>query len=1178
MITPTLEVISAFATGSANGKLELVRAVSVQQIDNNDALVAAVRLPTNVPVKQRTKLRFTGNDGYVREYRVRRYRTNTQNRVMEIEAGPVWMDLATAGDTATTNANATTFTIEATLSASDWLTSLVLTNLASDGLTWLDTVLGTIEATGTRYFKFVNATRLEILQAVAAAFQVEWSIAQPSPGALYRINLFTQRGASAGVSYFALARNVMLKDTESADDQLVTHVKPLGDTPSGGVDSATLADNLWRVSAITSGWVSLVDPAGGSAPIALDDLANTMTLFGPMTGSTAPLTYQVLDSRASDGAVLLSSTSGLAVGALVSLRRNASGDGVYELMHPVAAAEYDRVVATPEMNGMRGEANYVEDGRFVNGLANWAAINGTTPPNFVEVKRSELGVTLSGQANGARAAATGTGTPFAIKGLPANSFVRQQALIKVGGATLPVTADAIPDTSGALTLALGGAGLPGSYPDNTPFTLIRREVRTWTLDGEHSVLATNLRFTDSNTDGIFAVNTGTLTSTSGGFVAGMQTVQYVDAPLFAGRIRVSPPFGFFQALDLGASSVTPDFAFVRFVNAFFGATVGSIRIIGTQATPVVVGTTRLSFRGTNGVVVCARVSANLGGGDFEITAENGSVFYGFNGQGYDAVNDWFVMTVSNGVMASGSTWTATLTRETRTVFCNGPVSAGAMSLPCKAQANLATRNWTASDTISMTRDIACTVDVTAAGSIVDEFEFDIDLGMDVFIGKSHSVTFNAATSTFDEVDAADRPNPLFLGEWRFVSIVGSTINLFKAPDDPGPSNPLPTGVLNLAWAVTDTYALTGTASWGTNGRVTLNLASAIPAGRSYARGLPVGSNWVSGFMRLHAARSGGNSTVELFGHDAFFSNTDPSSASRGALYRITASGSTMPIPGNTLTAAATAQADGSGNASVTLTAANANAIANNETVTIATPQMLRPSDPRTGSIVRLLYAVGNSSIPLTATPGIRSNYWWVPVPVGGSKVVTVYGVIAMNTGAYTLGQLPAVAVVGTAREILGYTRFADATVNVGTLVHGTLIASATITTSRAVAIAAYGGFVDTPGSWHALIEGWGIISPATDVPFVNGSHANALWLSAIKYLQVYGRAVSKLSVTVAQLQAATGMTLLPTAPVIGQTIRDEDTGDTVRLAAVSIDHFDFTRTEYTLDSLRPTAARLLGVR
>jgi hypothetical protein len=643
---------------------------------------------------------------------------------------------------------------------------------------------------------------------------------------------------------------------------------------------------------------------------------------------------------------------------------------------------------------------------------------------------------------------------------------------------------------------------------------------------------------------------------------------------------VFSPFSF--ALNLGASSAATDTAFVRFLNAGIGETTGTVRIIATNVTPIIVGTTRIAYFGNNGQLMCARVTANLGGGDFTIVPEDVATFNGFNGGGYDAVNNWFAIIVSNGVMASGLTWTASITRETRTVLCNGAVNAGAMSLPCKAQANIATRDWTAADAITMNRDFACTVDITAAGSIVDQFEYDIDLEMDVFVGKSHSITFNAATSTFDEVDPSDRPNPLFLGEWRFVSIVGNTINLFKAPSDPGLSNPMPTGVLNLAWTLSDTYALTGTASWGTNGRVTLTLASAIPAGRSYARGLPVGSSWISGFLRLHAAVSGGANTVELFGHDAFFSNTAPSSPSRGALYRVTASGSTMPIPGDTLYAQGTVTADALGEALVPLQAANVNVIADGAPITITRPQLVASTEPQTGSVLRLFCQVGGvTGEPSSSTPGWGHELARFNVPVGSTRQITALSVFGLSVFDWMAPQGPVVAIVDSAGNILGWSALGEdgALIEVAPGVVA-LQTRAVIATGGQYTVRVYGGSPTSYTRWCVHVRTLLFQGEADDVPYTRESYAALLQLTGTRALVEGARPRVTDTVTVTEFLAlhaqALGVspTLLPRI-TLGGLVHIEDVDRIARVTAMTR-RSGTSDSEIELGTVGPDGGRLLG--
>lgn len=1078
------------AGGQRLGTLVLVDGTERQRIDGNETTTLTVGRQRWLDLggDVRMVVRVVWPDGSIVERRIAQVETTDTAPVTGLTLVPVFADLANGGPILRVVAGRVATRVAGEL---DVVTALATYVVPHSAATRLGLVLGTIEKNPVVQFDLDAPTPAAFLLDLfdKAKLEAEWVRTSDT---VWTLHGRARRGSTVPALRITEARNQARLALAVDEQQLATVVVPFGDADPATGDRATIATARWQVAGIVAGgWVQLRDPDNASrTPILVDTQWQ-----GAYVVDRSGFAQSILNARVSDGAVQLGSTTGLSGGSRVWIAADAAGTPLVEVYDASSVGSRRRAVSLP-LAGVRGEANEIRNGRFADGLSQWAAVNPTTPPAFAEIARNEIGTTVTGQANGARAASTGTGTPFAIKGLPANSFVRQSAEIRVGGAILQVASDVIPDTSGAFTLPLS-AGLPGSYPDNTPFTLIRREVRTLTLDGEHSVLSPALRFTDSNTDGIFGVNTGTLTSTTGGFVATVGSAGYLDAPLLAGRLSVAPPAGSFPALDLNASGVTLDTAFVRIVSITAGATSGTMRIVGTLATPLVVGTTRIRYLANNSGFATVRITANLGGGDYTVVPEGEAVLRGFSFTGYDAANDWYVMNVSNAVMASGLTWTFTIIRDTRTVFCNGTVTAGATSLPCKAQANLATRNWTASDTISMTRALSATLAVTG---ITTTTGFEDENG-DPIIGMQAVVTYNAATSTVDDLTGGGV-------DWSVGDVVFDlgTTGLWRLDSIGGGSATLTNGSLWLtatpfttpqtasaSWVKTDTYPLTGTASWGTNGRVTLALASAIPTGRSYARGLPVGSNWVSGALRLHAARSGGNTTVELFGHDAFFSNTDPTSSSRGALYRITASGSTVPIPGNTLFAASTAQADGSGNASVTLTAANANAIANNETVTIVTPQLLRPSDSRVGSVVRMTSPVGGSNVPTASTAGLTPFAGIpIPVPAGTTVPVTVFVTFALSQGTYALGQQPAVALVDGGGVVLATARLATGSAQVTqTPTFARLILTHVLTVPTTVSVRLFGGSTDRT-LWTIALDAMICVTDRDDVPFVAGSWANQL--------------------------------------------------------------------------------------
>lgn len=1054
------------AGGQRLGTLVLVDGTERQRIDGNETTTLTVgrKRWLDLGGDVRMVVRVVWPDGSIVERRIAQVETTDTAPVTGLTLVPVFADLANGGPILRVVAGRVATRVAGELDVVTALTTYVVPHSAA---TRLGLVLGTIEKNPVVQFDLDAPTPAAFLLDLfdKAKLEAEWVRTSDT---VWTLHGRARRGSTVPALRITEARNQARLALAVDEQQLATVVVPFGDADSNG-DRATIATARWQVAGIVAGgWVQLRDPDNASrTPILVDTQWQ-----GAYVRDRSGVNEQILNSRASDGAVQLASTTGLGIGSRVFLASDPAGTPLVEVYDTAAVGSRRRVVPLT-LSGVRGDANEIRNGRFADGLTDWGAANPTTPPSFVEIPRSELGVTRNAQADGARAANTGTGTPFAVKGLPANSFVRQWAELRVGGATLQVSADAIPDIGGGLTLSVT-PGLPGAYVDDTPFTLIRREQRTLLLDGAQSVLLTRLRFQDSNTDGLLVGVSGTVTAAVGGWVSFPLTLRYATPGVQAGALVMQQP-----NLTVPALSTLPLLFNVQSatVPTPTGATTATLPF-SASSSAITVGTTRLRYRFTNNELCVCRVTANSGGIltlELESHAAFGTPNPTFSGGFYQ-------YEACDQVLANGSTWTLDITRETRTLRCNGPQTAGALSVPFKAQTNITTRNWGSGDTISLNRSLSATLALTGVTSYTPSPG-----------GNTLVVTYDAATSTMDDLTTPDDwgfGDVWFDfgsgGTFRLDSIGGGTASFVGSGGSPTTPQ-----TATATWTKVDTYALTGSASWGANGRVTLTLAAAVPTGRSYARGLPVNANWVTGAMRLHVALSAGATSVQLAGVDFFVTGSDPAASLRGAVYRIQATVSTIPIPGNTLYAASTVQANGSGVASVPLVAANPNAIANNEAVTIVTPQMLRPSDPTTGSVVRLTSAAGGGSHPsisaLTTLTGVP-----VTVPAGTTVPVTVFVTLSLSAGSYSLSSQPSVALVDGAGTVLQTGSIASTNVTVAqtpTIVR--VILQRTLTESATLFVRMAGRNNDR-AIWITPLDAMLVIGADDDVPFVAGSWANEL--------------------------------------------------------------------------------------
>ena len=1095
-------------------------------------------------------------------------------------------------------AGRTRFSIDASLRIEQWWERLVAPRLAQDGLRGL--ALGVVETTqpvpltikrwtyGQLVQGFLDATQLELQWRVSADRRTEY------------LDFVEQVGKSAPV--LALTFGDQLLDHQPAEDYngLFTVARIAGAEPTAESEAATIADAAWRVASVRTiapGRVAvrLEERAGTRSPVVDDgqwaahpDLAIPARYLQWADGTTRT---PILDAIAATGEVVVA-TAPPAIDPFVQVVADAAGSPLEVIELPTKIRKYGRVVGDVSVPAGRGERQYLLNGGHEAGLARWSAVGGAAAQ---EIRRNELGITVNAAADGARAAGLATTTPFAIRGLtPLTGRVLRGDAMLIGGAVLPIASDVIPDSTGAITLPLS-SGVPANYPDNSPFTLVRREVRTLTLDGVQNPFAPFLKFRDVNTDGMLPNNAGTIASAVGGYTndtAVFDFSGYYDIPgIRAGRVLVN------TGPTLQWASYLQDVYIMAgtSLNYVVGDAVGTFTFVsmaaqvagGTHGT-IVIGSVVRTFR-SNGQWQYLRVTA-IAGGVYSFATIDGAPVVASGG--FD------LFQVCNRLLADGSLWEFTAIRETRTVYCDGPVSAGAVTLPCKAQANLATRNWAATDTISLTRSVSVTLEVTehtastytnvvydpiTGEPVLDEFGDPVV----VFGGTQHAITLNLAASTIDEAFAAgDVPTVTIMFGGVPVTInagglSGSTLN-GVTPGNVVDSGAIAAGTYTATWTVTDAYALTGTAAWNTNGRVTLTLAAPIPPARSYLRGQPVTANWISGALWLHAAAESGDNTVTLVGADNFFSTSSPTAALRGSIYRITASGSTLPIPGATLYANSTGTADATGRASVTLKDAASIEIPDGAAVVIRRPALVPATEPQTGSVLRLFCGIaGITGEPLSSSPGWTHELAHFEVPDDTERAITAISLFGLSIADWMPPLGPACAIVDASGTILGWSALGDdgalIEVEPGVVL---LTTRATIRGRGRYTVRVYGGNPNDYTLWCAHVRTMLYQGDALDAPYTPTDHASQLQLLGTRALLEGAEPRATDRLTLKEFGAAEArsrgvpLTTLPRVTLGGEVLFTAS-GRRLRVRAFTI-RPTLEHSDVELGQVPPNGARLLG--
>jgi hypothetical protein len=982
-----------------------------------------------------------------------------------------------------------------------------------------------------------------------------------------------------------------LRDHQLEEDyrDMGTVARVAGDAPTADSERANIGENLWDVvgrRTLDDGTVAVEIRAPGTteSPLLEDDQYAAAPDVGlparylQREDGTTRLAILGSDAAASE---LIVSAGAPLVGERVSIVADSTGAPLETLELPSAVRAYGFIERDVQIAGGRGERQYARNGGHEAGLARWSAVNAGAGAEYL---RTEFGVTLAALANGARAAATGTGTPFAIKGLTPGTNIRKGMELRVGGAICAVQSAAIASTTGVLVLGIS-PGLPAPYPDSTPLTLVRRESRALELDGAQSPLNPVLNFRDVDTDGLRRIDPAESNALTSGDYEGTGVFAYSDAPVGSFTARQAGKVGCqlagltWSTYDDDVFDVTP----TEIVSGVFGfvmtlkidpalITAGTVSV-GTRlrytAQP---GDTQFNVLGGPfaGYYATWTVRVTAAAGDTitvtaEVPAGATGVVLGQPANSGGSITAW---DATNVTLADGLAWTLVVTKESRPVLLDGSYSLGATTVTCKPQTIIARRNFAGGDAIELVRTLSVyarilsgtvTTETDAYGFTFYRLTATIDLAFSTVQNLSPAQLLNWAPRINGEFSPGS-PITLY---WNAESLSGTTLTLTSGNSLSPYVGPFPVDTDPETMLLFETYGVSSATAWSTAARTVLTLSAAIPAGRAYSRGALVWANWhtraahgASPSLRLFAAVAAGDPTVELLGGDNVTSATaNPLTTGVATCYRVAPTGSTIPIAGNVLYAAASTVADGSGNASVTLVAANPAAIINNEAVTIPIPPMVPAGLELTASALRLFCAVGGLGEPLTATGGQTHDLAYVRVPAGSTRTITAISLFTLSAGEWFAGQGPVLALVDAAGTILGYQRLGDD----GLVVESapgvvTLTAQATIAQSGLYGFRVYGGASADYSRWCVHLRTFFYLGEATDAPYTPTSWPTRLMLAGLKKLDQLRtpRITDRLTLdewNAAQLTAA-GVPLAGVPPVVlGGRVHLEEWDRVVRVIA-----------------------------
>lgn len=255
------------------------------------------------------------------------------------------------------------------------LDTLVLAPLASQGLTWVQR--GVVTPTAVQDLSLAWATPLQALTRLVEVCGAELQLRRVGVRG-YAVDLLERIGAGTPVLGAREALNLLEFSQSEALSEHATVVLGKGAAVDG--ESATIADAVWRVAAVTGNDVVLEDAIGGGpGPIGFDAQLNGLALERP-TGTRVAITRSVAGTQR----CTLATTPSLTVGDLVRVVE-ADGADVVALRCPVAIDDFGVVVGTLERSDLPGHRNLVPNavGRTWTGGPStapdgWSAIGAPT--------------------------------------------------------------------------------------------------------------------------------------------------------------------------------------------------------------------------------------------------------------------------------------------------------------------------------------------------------------------------------------------------------------------------------------------------------------------------------------------------------------------------------------------------------------------------------------------------------------------------------------------------------------------------------------------------------------------------------------------------------------------------------------------------------------------------------
>jgi hypothetical protein len=305
-----------------------------------------------------------------------------QGKILEVNAAPIKQDLA--DDVLIRRLEASgevRHDFEApSLTPQRQIEAFILQSLHAEGLTHYQ--LGTIEPTIPVDMVYKRSTPLaaldQLVDVVAEALGTpcEWQLRRNGT-TQYLIDVVAEIGASAPTIQFRTGKNLIGVTEEKDTAEQGTRCYPAG-TETEEV-AATMANNMWEVSAVAGDVFTVVDPGGGPGPLIEDDQ------FGGSGVAECPNQYvrricggtpfEITNTNAATQQITAPG-AGFVIGDRIRFLRDEDSQQLTFVESPSAIAVYGRKVRTLERPDLPETINWVKN----PAMRTWGTREDDEPP------------------------------------------------------------------------------------------------------------------------------------------------------------------------------------------------------------------------------------------------------------------------------------------------------------------------------------------------------------------------------------------------------------------------------------------------------------------------------------------------------------------------------------------------------------------------------------------------------------------------------------------------------------------------------------------------------------------------------------------------------------------------------------------------------------------------------